>query len=94
MGDILIEKRKDFSAVGKCSNVVCKVTCWHKKITTRFLAASALTANEIRFNYFGVKFTLNTIIEHGDIAAEKECHNKKSAEFRPEARSKNYSNSK
>ena len=29
----------DFWAACKCSNVVCEVSCWHKKITTGLLAA-------------------------------------------------------
>ena len=33
--------------LGKCSNVVCEVSCWHKKIAIGLLASSAWTANKI-----------------------------------------------
>ena len=48
---LIIQKtpqNNDFWAVGKCSDVVCEVSSWHKKITIGLLAASAGTANNTR----------------------------------------------
>ena len=36
-----IWRKKEFWASGKCSNVVCKVSCWRKNVTFGLLAASA-----------------------------------------------------
>ena len=44
--DILIGKNYVFRAVGKCSNVVCEVSCWRKEITIGILATPARTANK------------------------------------------------
>ena len=35
--------KKDFSAVGKYGNIICEVSCWHRKITIGLLASSAQT---------------------------------------------------
>ena len=51
--DTLIEKKaNEFGTVGKWSNVVCQVSCWHKKIAVGLLSAFDRTANKIRLNFF------------------------------------------
>ena len=40
-------KSNDFWAVGKCSNIICKVSCWHKKITIELSGTIAGTANKM-----------------------------------------------
>ena len=58
-------KNNDVRAVGKCSNAVCQVSCWHKKIIIRLFASSTRTANKIRLDCQNKRNTksLNVIIE-------------------------------
>ena len=48
----------DFLAVGKHSNVVSTVLCWHKKICSELLATYALTFNEICLKLLISVFTI------------------------------------
>ena len=51
------KKNTNFWAAGNCSNVVCKVPCWHKKITIRVFVTSAWIANKVCPKFWHANFS-------------------------------------
>ena len=52
-----LEKNNNFWVVSNCTNAVCKVPCWHKKINVRVLATSARIANKVCPKFWHANFS-------------------------------------